>query len=163
MRDKSFGAFVDKKQRDSARQLKLVKQALESSGLKVDDHLQAEGDPYVYVHNTVKSSSFGGVRIYKIGDELAFRVQKESKTHPYGSAYPLPIESMFNDFLSDEGIDEKKAGKKIIESVGKELRSFFDRSADAEKDTKQDDRVSGGDLMVRSQGTDYSSSVFSRG
>ena len=40
MRNKSFGDFVDKKKRESIRQLRLVKQLLEHSGMKVDNFLE---------------------------------------------------------------------------------------------------------------------------
>jgi hypothetical protein len=168
MRHRSFGDFVNKKKRESIRQLKLVKSLLEQSGMKVENFLDADEDdhePYIYCFNTAKNGGFDGVRIYKIGDDLAFRVQKESKTHPYGSAYPLPIETMFYDFLSDEGVDEKKAAHKIIESISKELKKFFDKSAEAER-TERDqevDKQGMGDVLVRSTGTDYSAQVYSKG
>jgi hypothetical protein len=167
MRHRSFGDFVDKKKRDSIRQLGLVKGLLERQGLKVENFLTTdddEQDPYVFCHNPSRTGSFDGIRIYKIGDDIAFRVQKESKTHPYGSAYPLPIESMFYDFLSDEGVDERKAGEKIIESVGKEIRKFFDKSVEADRDRREKDieKEGGGNLLVRSSGTDYSAMVYNK-
>src|SRR4051812_22678628 len=103
MRRKNFGDFCDKKKRESIRQLTTLKKLLENSGMKVVNFLESdgEGDPFIFCMNPTKNGSFEGVRIYKIGDQLAFRVQKESDTHPYGSAYPLPVEEMFQDFLSD--------------------------------------------------------------
>lgn len=167
MRNRSFGDFLDKKKRDSIHQLEILKDLLERHGMKVENFLSTDGDdhdPYIFCHNTTKSGSFDGVRIYKVGTELAFRVQKESKTHPYGSAYPLPVETMFYDFLSDEGIDEKKAGEKIIEAVGKELRKFFEKSVEADRDQrdKEIEGASAGNVLTRSGGTDYSSLVFSK-
>jgi len=166
MRNKSFGNFVDKKKRDSIRQLRLLKQVLEGSGMKVESFLDTEsGDPYVFCFTPDKNGSFDGVRIYKIGDQLAFRVQKENKTHPYGKAYPLPIEEMFHDFLSDQDVDQMKAGKKVIESVAKEMRRFFDQSVEAEKEDREggiegDDTQ--GNVLVRTTGTDYSSLVYNK-
>lgn len=169
MKHKNFGDFVNKKKRESVRQLGLVKQLLEKNGMKVENFTETddEDDPYVFCYNPQKTGSFDGIRIYKIGDSLAFRIQKENKTHPYGSAYPLPIEDMFHDLLTDEGIDELKAGKKVIEAVNKEIRSFFDKSVKAEKDARKDslldpeqDRAGG---MVRASGTDYSSLIYSKG
>jgi hypothetical protein len=126
--------------------------------------MDEDHEPYVFCHNPSKNSSFDGVRIYKIGTDLAFRIQKESKTHPYGAAYPLPIESMFNDFLSDEGIDESQAGKKIIESVGKEIKKFFDKSAEAERNDRKNtiEKEAEGSVLVRTTGTDYSSLVYNK-
>jgi len=168
MRQKSFGNFVDKKKRECVRQLRLLKQLLESSGMKVENFLNAEdSEPYVFCHSPGRDGSFDGVRIYKIGDQLAFRVQKENQTHPYGKAYPLPIEEMFHDFLSDEDVDQMKAGKKVIESVNKEIRRFFDKSVEAERDERSqgvdgDEGDSEGNVMVRTTGTDYSSLVYNK-
>jgi len=166
MRTKSFGEFVDKKKRESIRQLTLLKQMLESAGMKVENFLTNEGDePYIFCYAPSDGAGFDGVRIYKIGDQLAFRVQKENKTHPYGTAYPLPVEEMFHDFLSDEDVDQMKAGKKVVEAVTKEVRRFFDKSVEAEKDDrsnslKQSDGQ--GDVLVRTTGTDYSALVYNK-
>lgn len=167
MRQKSFGEFIDKKKRESIRQLTLLKQVLEGGGLKVDNFLTVESDeePYVFCLNPSKNGSFSGIRIYKIGDQLAFRVQKENKTHPYGAAYPLPIEEMFNDFLSDEGTDQSQAGKKVMDAVVKEIRRFFERSLGAERherDKSIESGKNGGDVAIRSTGTDYSSLVYNK-
>jgi len=166
IRQRTFGEFVDKKKRESIRQLKILSSLLEHSGMKVEKFLEGEeDDPYVFCFNPSKNGSFDGIRIYKIGDQLAFRIQKENKTHPYGSAYPIPVEDMFQDFLSDEGIDEQGAGKKVIESVAKEVKKFFERSIATEKD----DRVSAmdkdkdkGSVMLRTTGTDYSALIYNK-
>ena len=168
MRHRSFGDFVHKKRRDAIRQLKIIKKMLEHQGMKVDNFLEAndaDADPYIYCYNPQKNGSFDGIRIYKVGENLAFRIQKENETHPYGPAYPLPIEDMFNDFMSDSGVDEKKAGMKIIESVGREVRTFFDKSVEAEKKNRAQDDMGGdsaGSTMVRTTGTDYSSIIYSK-
>ncbi len=168
MRRKSFGEFVDKKKREAIEQLRLVKQLLEKSGLRVDNFLETDSkdDPYVYCFSPSRNGSFDGIRIYKIGNQLAFRVQKEAKTHPYGSAYPLPIESMFSDFLSDEEVDQRQAGKKVMEAVVKEIRKFFEKSVEAEKEEREkmidQEKDSQGNVLVRTTGTDYSSLVYNK-
>jgi len=86
-----FQEFVDKKEREAIRQLNIVKKLLESREMKVKSYLK-EDDPYIFLVNPLKNTFFDGVRIYKIGNSLAFRVQKEEKTHPFGTAYPLDIE-----------------------------------------------------------------------
>jgi hypothetical protein len=169
MKRKTFGDFCDKKKRESIRQLRILKQLLEKSGMKVVNFLESDGDndPHIYCMNPTKSGSFEGLRIYKIGDQLAFRVQKESDTHPYGSAYPLPVEDMFQDFLSDEGIDQHKAGKKVIEAVNSEIRRFFDKSVEAEREDRERNIETGqdgaGNVLMRSSGTDYSSLIYNKG
>lgn len=163
MRFNTFGEFVDKKKRESIKQLTIIKQMLEQQGLKVENHLESEDgdDPYVFCFSPEKTGPFDGIRIYKVGTTLAFRVQKENKTHPYGAAYPLPIESMFQDFLSDDGMNEEKAGKKIIESVSREIRRFFEKSVEADRKVKHKEVTK--DVADRSTGTDYSALVYSKG
>lgn len=163
MKKKTFGTYCDKKKRESVRHLRLVKQILERTGMKVDNFLETEGDPYIFCHNPSKNGSFDGIRLYKIGEGLAYRIQKESKTHPYGSAYQLPIEDMFQDFLSDN-ISQKKAGIKLIETVGQEIRKFFEKSIEAERDERRNDieKDNAGAVLVRTTGTDYSSLISNR-
>lgn len=165
MRHRSFGEFLDKKKRESIRQLKILHKLLEHTGLKVDSFVHADDpveEPYIYCYNPSRNASFDGIRIYKVGSQLAFRVQKESKTHPYGSAYPLNIEEMFNDFMTDEGVDEGKAGSRVIEYVGKEIKRFFEKSIEAEKDDRQGEIDGMGDVMMRTTGTDYSALIFNK-
>lgn len=166
-KNKSFGDFVDKKKRDSIHQLNLIRQMLEAQGLKVDNFVENhDEDPYIFCFNPTRNGSFDGMRIYKIGDLISFRIQKESKTHPYGSAYSIPVEDMFQDFLSDENIDEIGAGKKVMEAVSKEIKKFFEKSIEAERDERNQMIDQGGDnagsVMVKTTGTDYSSLVYNK-
>lgn len=168
MKHRTFGDFVHKKQREAIRQLSIIKQMLEQSGLRVDNFLETNDgdDPYIYCFSPSRNGSFDGIRIYKIGNTLAFRVQKEAKTHPYGSAYPLPMEEMFNDFLSDEEVDQRKAGKKVMESVTKEIRRFFEKSVEAEREEREraidQEKDPQGNVLVRTTGTDYSALIYNR-
>lgn len=165
---KSFGDFVNKKKREAIEQLGLVGQMLEKGGFKVQPFLEGEDhldDPYVYIQNPERDSSFDGVRIYKIGSQIAFRIQKESKTQPYGKAYPLDIEDMFHDFLSDDDADDDQAAQRVIESVVEEMKRFFKRSAKAEKEIRRNTEFgdpSKGNVIVNSTGTDYSQQIFNR-
>ena len=74
---------------------------------------------------------------------------------------------MFNDFLSDEDVDQQKAGKKVMEAVNKEIRRFFEKSLEAESSEKQrdieSDKDSAGNVSVRSTGgNDYSAMVYNK-
>lgn len=169
MRNKSFGDFVDKKQREGVKQLTLLKKLLEEGGLKVENFLDTDDrdDPYIFCFMPTRNGSFDGIRIYRIGENITFRIQKENQTHPYGSAYALPIEDMFYDFLSDEDdVDQKKAGKKVIDYVVKEVRRFFDKSVKAEREERDQaidqEKDNGGNPLVRTTGTDYSSLVYNK-
>lgn len=164
---KTFTDFLDKKQRDSLKQLEIVQKVLERNGMRVENFLDIDKneDPYIFCLNPSRNTSFDGVRIYKIGETLAFRIQKENKTHPYGKAYALKVEEIFNDLMGEEEIDQKKAGMKVIELIGKELKKFFEKSQDAETDERQhnvDGDLNAGNVLIRATGTDYSSLVYNK-
>jgi len=152
-----FVEFVNKKSRESTKQLKIIKDILEREGMSVAEFLKEE-QPYIYLQNPGGGLSFDGVRIYKIAGNIVYRVQKEAKTHPFGKAYPLDIEEMFDDLVSDN-VDEEKAGKKIIKAVSEEFRNFFIKSAEAEKENRSDELDYGNISVGSSTGTDYSSLV----
>lgn len=155
----SFKGFLDSKDREAKKQLKIVKKLLESKKMKVKDFLE-EDDPYVFLYAPSKDVSFDGIRIYKIGNQLAFRVQKEAQTHPFGRAYPLDIEAMFNDLLSDHHKPEK-AGEAVIDAVIEEIGRFFKKSAEAEKALRNSEFEKGA-IVIQSGPTDYANLVFSR-
>jgi hypothetical protein len=156
-----FKQFIDKKERDAKHQLKIIEHILQKNGFKVNDHL-SDDDPYVFVHNPKKDTFFGGIRIYKVGDHIAFRVQREEKTEPFGSAYGMEIEDMFTDLLTDHHKPEE-AGKKVMEAVVNEVKRFFEKSAQAEKELrdKEFDQNPFGKVVIRSSdfGIDYSNMV----
>lgn len=154
-----FLEFVDRKQRESKRQLKLVEKALRQGHFHVYGHLE-DDDPYLFVKSPSKKLSFEGVRVYTIGDQVAYRVQKMEKTEPYGKPYALNLEDMFNDYMSED-MDEEEAGKKVVESMISELKKFFSKSEEAEEDmrSKTGDGVG---LIVKTGGSDYSSTVLNR-
>jgi hypothetical protein len=159
-----FNAFIDKKEREGKQQLKLIEKMFAAHGIKVVDNLD-DNDPYIYVYNPQKNTFFEGIRIYKIGKQIAFRVQKEEKTHPFGTAYSLPIEDMFTDLVSDHKPEE--AGKRVIEAVLTEVKKFFEKSAIAEKEIreKEFDRNSFGKVVIRSSDfgmVDYSNLTYAK-
>lgn len=163
MRYKNFGNFIDKKMRDSMRQLKLIEQLLASGGFTVENFMSEghENDPYIFVRNPNRSTDFDGVRVYKIGESIAFRVQKESETHPFGAAYALNVEDMFNDLMQEDEIDEIQAGHLVVKTVIKELKSFFDQSAEAEMEARAGVFNPEDNTVMKSTGSDYSSKIYS--
>ena len=78
-----FVEFVDRKQREAKKHLKLIEKVLRQGKLQVYSHLEDE-EPHLFVKANNKKLSFEGVRVYHIGDGIAFRVQKLEKTEPYG-------------------------------------------------------------------------------
>lgn len=164
---RSFGEFVDKKKREAFRQLRLIEKLLVTKGFNVENYLNEESrDPYIFCWNPARNTSFEGIRIYKIGDILAFRIQKESETHPFGSAYQLKIEEMFDDLMGEEGMTEQEAGKRVMEAVSCEVRRFFEKSEKAEEEQRAGAYTSpygdGNQIDVRSTPTDYSSQIYSK-
>lgn len=129
----SFGDFIDKKTRRAKKELSTIGKVLTMDGFKVENYLEEE-DPYLFVNTTEDALPFDGVRIYKVGSNIAYRIQKENKTQPYGMAYSLNIEEMFEDLISDT--NEQKAGEEIIEAISKEFRKFFKKSLEAEQEIK---------------------------
>lgn len=166
---KTFGEFVNKQKRDSLKQLNLVEKLLKKMGLKTENFVEENDseDPYIFCYNPQKNTSFDGIRIYKIGKDIAFRIQKENKTHPYGQAYPIQIEEMFNDFMTEKDAAPHKAGQKVVEAVAKEVRRFFEKCVEAEKDIRRSNiemqKDPTGNIAMRNQGTDYSSLIYSKG
>jgi hypothetical protein len=153
-----FLEFVDRKQRETKKELKLVEKSLTKGGLHVYSHLENE-DPYLFVKSPNKKISFEGVRVYQIGDSIAYRVQKLEKTEPYGKAYSLNIEDMFNDFMG-ENMTEEEAGEEVMKSMVTELKKFFHKSAEAEEKNKGSEKGVG--MIVKTGGSDYSSTVLNR-
>jgi len=163
MRHSSFSDFLSKKKRDDHKQLSILEKILRNKGLKTENFLEEQmDDPYIFCYAPSKNCTFDGVRIYKIADTLAFRVQKESETHPYGRAYPLNVEQMFEDFLTDDKVTKKEAALKVMEEVATGIRRFFDKSADIEKESRFGVIEDGDNVALRSQATDYSSMVYNK-
>jgi len=153
-----FLEFVDRKERESRRHLSILSKALKESGLKVYDHIDKE-DSYIFVKSTKDDVPFDGIRIYEVGRALAYRVQKEKDTEPYGKAYPLDLEEMFNDLMGEK-MNEEQAGKAVIKGVIKEIKEFFSKSAEAQSNLE--DKVEPKPLIVKTGGTDYSGMVLSK-
>jgi uncharacterized membrane-anchored protein YjiN (DUF445 family) len=160
----SFSQFVDKKTRKSKKHLKLIEKMLAQHGLTVKNHLEEGEEPFLFVVSPIRKVSFEGIRIYQTGESIAYRVQKEEKTHPYGRAYRLDIQEMYEDLMSEEEMDEKAAAKEVVQAVIKELQQFFEKSHEAERDLRMGDFDADGDplgrVMVRSTGTDYANTVM---
>jgi hypothetical protein len=157
-----FSQFVDKKTRKSRKHLKLIEQILTNNGLTVKNHLEEGEEPYLFVVSPIRKVSFEGIRIYQTGETIAYRIQKEEKTHPYGRAYRLDIQEMYEDLVSDE-VNVEQAAKEVAEAIVKELQQFFEKSHEAERELRggefDKDNDPLGRVVVRSSGTDYSSQV----
>jgi hypothetical protein len=156
---KVFLEFIDRKQREAKRQLKIVEKSLRKGKLHVYSHIE-DDDPHLFVKANNKKLSFEGIRIYHIGDGIAYRVQKLEKTEPYGKSYALNVEEMYNDFMS-ENMDEKEAAEKVMEAMVNEIKKFFHHSAQAQ-DKLRTGQKDGVGMIVKTGGSDYSSTVLNR-
>lgn len=139
---RTFNEFRERKDREGARHLRIVRRVLEEAGLTVDDFTK-EDDPYVYLHSNDGRATFGGVRIYPIGDSIAYRMQNDPEAHPYGKSYHLDVENIFNDLLS-ENDDENKAGKAVMEAIVEEFKNFFEKTLKAQEELDgEEDEIKG--------------------
>lgn len=136
---RTFNEFRERKDREGARHLRIIKRVFEHAGLTVDDFTK-EDDPYVYLHANDGRLLFGGVRIYSIGESIAYRIQNDPESHPYGKSYHLDVESIFNDLIS-ENDDEQKAGEEVMKAIVEEFKTFFEKTLKAqdELDSLKDD------------------------
>lgn len=157
-----FLEFLDRKQREGKNHLKMINKILSNEGFKVKSFLDEDDsdEPYLFVYNNKKDTPFEGIRIYEIGNMIAYRPQRREKTHPYGSAYKIDMEGMFNDFMS-ENMSEEKAGKKVMQSLVHEVEKFFRKSAHAEADM-QGKETDGLGLIVKTGGSDYASMLLNK-
>jgi len=164
---RTFVEYVDRKQRDAIRELKLVKRILKHGGLKVESRLHSpDDDPYLFIYNPDTAPEFG-LRVYKLGgQDIYFRPQKAPKKHPWGEAVTLDVKGIFEDVISDEK-DEGKAAQQIIKAVTEEVRKYFKTNAKAEKDSKKGlgDKSPLGSVAVRASldTGDYSNVTYAVG
>jgi hypothetical protein len=128
----TFFEFVDRKQRATIRHLKIIKRILDHTDIQTAAHVgTAKNDPFLYVYNPDGTTNFG-LRVYGIGDQLAFRLQRKEDTHPYGKPEQVDIESMWDDLKAD-GKEDGAAASQLIKDIGRQFRDYFKESAKAEK------------------------------
>lgn len=161
----TFLEFVNKRKRDGKRHLNILEKVFRRGNMPVKSYLD-EDNPYIYLTAPTDTNlSFGGVRVYQVGDTIAYRVQKQEHTEPFGRPYLLDLEEMYEDFMMDE-IKEDEAAKRIVEAVTDELKRFFRKSKEADDDFQdmQFDQPSDGmgKVILRPTGGDYANSVYNK-
>jgi hypothetical protein len=156
-----FSSFIDIKNKQTIKQLEILKEIL-SKDFQIETYLENE-DPYIYL-KAKKDTPFQGVRVYKIGSNWAYRIQNESQTEPYGKAYPIDLEKMFEDIIPD--MSEEEAGGVIADALVEEFNNFFDKSAKLDKEfsvgqfNKND--ISNSSVIVGSNSGDFSNSIYNK-
>ena len=151
-----FSSFLDRKTREARRQLEIIKDALSEGDIKVKGFLKGE-EPYLFVEDPEGQMEFG-IRVYKVGSSMAYRIQRESETQPYGEAYPIDLEEYFSDLVSD--MDEDEAAEKVKKALVREIKSFFRKSSEATDKLLSSGSDDGtGRIIVSSGSTDISNKM----
>lgn len=155
-----FSSFIDIKNKQTLKQLGILKEVL-SKNFEIEPHLENE-HPYIFVKVKKQDVPFEGVRIYKIGSSWAYRIQNESATEPYGKAYPLDLEKMFEDLVPD--MSEEEAGEVIADALIEEFNNFFEKSSKLEKENSvgkfNKDDISSAAVIVGSNSGDFANSIY---
>lgn len=151
-----FSSFLDKKANEARKRLGILRDIFLESELDVKSFLDGN-EPYLFVEDPDADLDFG-VRIYKIGSGLAYRIQRLKDTQPYGEAYPLDLESSFADLISD--MDEDEAAEKIKKAVMEEIKSFFRKSVEAKDELISNGMDDGtGRVLISPPNMDISSAM----
>lgn len=158
-----FKEFVEKKTRQAKRKLGIIKKMFEMHDIKIKDNLdEVEGfdelEPYLFVFNPQGGTTFEGVRVYSIGGEIAFRAQRDFDTHPFGRAYHIDVEKIFDGLMENEK-NEEDAAKGVIDGVVQEVKAFFKKSEKSQKDAPLMTTDPLNQVYMRSTGTDYANKV----
>jgi hypothetical protein len=151
-----FSSFIDKKNARAREELEIIRDILGEGGLKVDDFLKSD-NPYLFLSTPQEGLNFEGVRIYKVGSNLAYRIQNESDTEPYGKAYSLNLEEVFSDLISD--MTGEEAAEKIKEAVVDEFKNFFKKSSEAQEELNSTPNDPQNKIIVNGSAGDLSNSM----
>lgn len=154
-----FSSFLDIKNKKTIKELGILKDLL-SKDFQIESFLESD-KPYLYLRSKEKDDlSFDGVRIYKVGSNLAYRIQNESETEPYGQAYPLNLEDMFEELVPD--MNEEEAGEIIAHALIEEFNNFFKKSSEIQNELKKgqfNKNDIGSPVVVGSNSGDYTNSI----
>jgi len=151
-----FSSFIDKKNARAREELEIIRDILKDGGLKVQDFLKSDS-PYIFLSSPQEGLNFEGVRIYKVGSNLAYRIQNENSTEPYGQAYSLDLEDIFSDLVSD--MSGEKAADKIKEAVVDEFKNFFKKSSEAQQELNSTPGDPQSKIMVNGSAGDISNTM----
>lgn len=151
-----FSSFIDKKTKQAKNELGIIRDVLKQADFDLEEFLDHES-PYIFLKNPEGGLDFDGVRIYKVGSTLAYRVQKESKTEPYGRAYALDVEDAFADLITD--LSEENAIKQVKKAIVEEFKNFFQKSIDAQEKINSDGAGSENKLIISGGAGDLSNSM----
>lgn len=159
----NFKEFIGKKTRSTKRELNILEKIFKLNGFSTQNFIEENSeDAYIFVKSNTKELPFGGIRIYKIGEHISFRIQNSEKTHPYGKAYKIPIEDLWNEIMTED-LNEEAAANEIMKLITKEIKDFFSKNVNALNDLKAIN-ISGKNangMLISGQGfeTDYANLI----
>ena len=158
-----FFTAMDSQAPDNLGMLTII---FRNDGLKVHEFIDDKSDPYIYIFNPLDDLSFQGVTMYKKGNILAYRAQRYEDSQPYGAAYNIDMQGLYEDLLYKEK-DKKKAIEILCKTLCKKMREFFRKTKKAEDDILKSnlmtptDSDGAGQIIIRNTGTDYSNNIYS--
>lgn len=159
-----FSNFMSRKERSNKDNLRVLSKVLERAGFQVKDHLNHHGSPYIYIEKPIdhdpliETLTFGGIRIYSLGDTVCFRPQNRENAEPFGLGYLLPIKDMFKDLIKET--NSEKIGLDLVRYLVEEVLNFFVISAKTQnQEDKNLDNDSLGKIVSSSDVNDYSNTV----
>lgn len=150
-----FSSFLDIKNKNIIRELKIIKEILSKEFL-VEDFLNKE-NPYLFLKFKNNQLQFEGLRIYKVGSNIAYRVQNYNDSEPYGKAYPLNLEEAFEDLVPDSS--EEEAAKIISDLLVNEFERFYELSCEAQNKNIANNFIQSNSAILIGNNGDYSNSV----
>jgi len=157
-----YNVLDDQKKTDLETLLRIFR----SDGLKVHEFLDRKKDPYIYVFNPLNDLSFQGISVYKHGDILCYRPQRYQDSQPYGAAYLVKMQDIYDDLIYKEK-EKSRALSVLCKKLCKDVRSFFRQSKGAEDSIMKSQMRSPSDIdgtgqiVIRNTGTDYSDKIYS--
>jgi hypothetical protein len=152
------------------KKLGLLLKSIKSAGLVAIDHTDDEKDPHIFVRAHPQPEEFQGIRLYILGHIVAFRSQKLEDTAPYGKAYLLDMQKIYEDLLEEEDPkneeEKKETLKKLVRIIGDKIRKYWSDTIEDEEEQLQDELGGmertdiGGAMLAPAYGNDYSSAVY---
>jgi len=161
----TFFEFFKRDEYESRKHLKLLKKVFSDDGMYSIDFTDGEHEePYIYVA-APSDVSYQGLRVYQKGNILAFRVQKNPKTVPYGTPVEIKIQNILDKILMDVD-NEDDAVENLNKEICKIVKDFFKQTKTAEEKILNaelsDDSLDGfGQITIRNADNEPTSSKAS--
>lgn len=117
-----FSDYLKSRNYSGRRKLAIFAEVMRRADLHVIPRFDG-AEPHLFVS---RGPDRTGVRIYEIGDRLAFRVQDLPDGEPHGRAFGIDVQRLFEEII--EEIDDKtpeNAAWLLLGELGNAMKSFF--------------------------------------